>query len=110
MEKQITWVDWIHVATPFLLLLLTALGTLVYSKVEDIDNKLFHHLTNDELHAPRSLVVTKAEYTIYQQMRDAQMKDLKDGIIDIKAMLVEHERNTAKTNKINTKWQEDNEK
>ncbi len=52
------------------------------------DEKLFKHLTNDEIHTPKSIVVSKAEFDIYQVFRDKQMSDLKDtfskGIDDIK--------------------------
>jgi len=68
------------VITPFLLLVMTAIGGSINSRLTDIDNKMFKHLTNDELHCPRSLMVTKAEYNIYQTMRDRQMADIKDQL------------------------------
>jgi hypothetical protein len=75
-----SWTEHFRIITPFLLLVLTAIGGSINSRLTDIDTKLFKHLTNDELHCPRSLMVTKAEYNIYQTMRDRQMMDIKEQL------------------------------
>lgn len=49
---------------------------LVSSKQFDM---LFKHMTNDEIHTPKSIVVTKPEFVIYQELRNDQMKELRDG-------------------------------
>ena len=56
----------------------------INSKVEQIDDKLFRHLTNDEMHSPRSLFVTKAEFEIYQELRSRQVADIKDLVADMR--------------------------
>ena len=43
-------------------------------QLTDIESKLFKHLTNDEIHSPRSQTVSKAEY-------DAHCKE-KEKIVD----------------------------
>lgn len=57
--------------------------------VSDIDNKLFKHLTNDELHTPRSLVLFKSEQDLINRLRteqfnaiNYQMKELKDILFE----------------------------
>jgi hypothetical protein len=57
----------------------------IKSDISKIDDKLFRHLTNDEIHAPRTMVVNKSEFEIYQIMRDRQMTDLKDITCRIEA-------------------------
>jgi len=66
--------------TPSLLTIGIFILSGISTRSKDIDDKLFRHLTNDEIHSPRSLVVTKPEFLIYQEMRDKQMDDLKDLI------------------------------
>jgi hypothetical protein len=66
-------------------------NNMVLAKVNDIDVKLFKHLTNDELHGPRSLMMTKVEFELYQKFRDQQMGELKADLVDIKKMLLTHD-------------------
>jgi hypothetical protein len=85
-----SWTELFRVLTPLFLFLLSLIAGGISSKLNDMDAKLFRHLTNDELHCPRSMVVTKAEFSIYQSMRDVQMKDIKDDLSDIKKMMETH--------------------
>ena len=59
-------------------------------KINSIDDKLFKHLTNDDMHAPRSLVVAKPEFDIYQQMRNSQMDAVEKSLTEIKALVQYH--------------------
>lgn len=69
---------------------------IISSTVTDIDIKLFKHLTNDEMHSPRSLIVTKPEFLIYQNLRDIQMKDIKDGVNRIFDLMEKHSERDVK--------------
>jgi hypothetical protein len=82
-----SWTEYLRLITPFLLLVVTGYCSFISSKLTEIDDKLFKHLTNDELHAPRSLVVTKPEFLIYQTMRDKQMEDIKNAVLDMRCAL-----------------------
>jgi hypothetical protein len=53
--------------------------------VEAMRGEIVHHLTNSELHVPRSTVVSLDEFRLYQSVRDKQMADLKDGIYNLKS-------------------------
>lgn len=77
-NTPLNWTEWFRLVTPFFLFILTILASTMTNKLSDIDNKLFKHLTNDEIHTPRSVVTTKAEFDIYQQFRDKQMTALAD--------------------------------
>jgi hypothetical protein len=77
-NSQKSWVEYFRFITPILITLCLFLLNGIERKVNDIDDKLFRHLTNDELHSPRSLVVSKAEFNIYQEMRQRQMNDIRD--------------------------------
>jgi hypothetical protein len=83
------WTEYFRVATPFLLLVMTFIGTTfnerlttISNGIAELDTKVFKHLTNDELHPPKSIVVTKAEFSIYQEMRNEQMRSIKDVVKD----------------------------
>ncbi len=53
---------WTKFITPVLVTIaIFMLGTIM-AQVSRIDEKLFHHLANDEIHMPRSLYVSKAEF------------------------------------------------
>jgi len=82
-----SWTEYFRIITPFLLLVLTLAAGGINSKLADIDTKLFKHLTNDEMHCPRSMVIQKPEFDVYQSMRDRQMCDLKEDIKEIKRLL-----------------------
>jgi hypothetical protein len=50
--------------------------TRLDTDVKEMRLEISHHLQNSELHVPRSTVVSKDEFVIYQAMRDKQMSDL----------------------------------
>jgi hypothetical protein len=71
---------------------------------------LFKHMTNDEMHAPRSMVLTRPEFAIYQSFRDKQMtdltnmqiqmtRDMKEGFDKIYKSLERHIEQTLTLNK-----------
>jgi hypothetical protein len=66
----------------------------IENTLNGIDERLFKHLTNDELHAPRSLVITRPEFSLYQEMRSKEMTQLGEGIHEIKILLQEHRKET----------------
>ena len=75
------WTEIFRLITPFFLIVITYIGGNINTRLTDIDTKLFKHLTDNEIHSLRNLIVTKPEFLIYQEMRDKQMNDLKDLII-----------------------------
>jgi hypothetical protein len=95
--------DYIGYITPIFLFVLTLYvnalsqnGAMVLAKVNDIDGKLFKHLTNDELHSPRSLTMSKAEFDMYSKFRDQQFVKIENNIIDIKELVKEHAKSDTK--------------
>jgi len=48
--------------TPILVTITLAILSNLFLTVSKIDDKLFKHFTNEEIHVPRSTVVTKAEF------------------------------------------------
>jgi hypothetical protein len=84
-RKSIT--EYFRWLTPILITVGVFLLGNIQSTVKGIDDKLFKHLTNDEIHTPKSVVVTRPEFNIYQEMRNKEMENLRLGICEIKDML-----------------------
>jgi hypothetical protein len=81
------WTENFRIFTPILVTVACfMLGNLI-STTNKIDDKLFKHLTNDEIHAPRSTYVQKAEFDLYQKMRDKQMDSMECMIRDIRNLI-----------------------
>ena len=82
---------WTKFITPVLVTIaIFMLGTIM-AQVNRIDEKLFHHLANDEIHMPRSLYVSKAEFEMQGRFIEKEndriikaidelRKDLKKGV------------------------------
>jgi hypothetical protein len=65
--------------------------------VKEINEKLFKHLTNDEIHTPKSISVTKPEFQIYQVLREDQMREMRQLVVHIESMLERHMNQDKKT-------------
>jgi len=97
MSKDNTgWMQYLRLVTPFLLILIGLYtngirGDLsrIDIKLSDIDSKLFRHLTNDDIHTPKDIVITRAEFKIYQEMRERQMCTLEEIIRELNNTLKE---------------------
>lgn len=97
-EKREQVGHWMRFATPVLVTIALFFLSSINKNVEDvgkrvesvraelggqingIDDKLFKHLTNDDLHLPKSIAVTKSEFVIYQDMRQRQMEEIKSSL------------------------------
>jgi len=61
MQNSVGWTKFI---TPVLVTITIFMLGVIIAQVNRIDEKLFHHLANDEIHMPRSLYVSKAEFEL----------------------------------------------
>ena len=59
--------EWLRILTPVLLAVSLFILTQVYAQITDVGVKLYHHITNDELHVPRSEYVN-----LYNQIANMQ--------------------------------------
>lgn len=80
--------EWFRIITPVLVTIVLFMITSIKTDVAKIDDKLFKHLTNDELHIPRNLVVSQEAFTLYQVMRNKQVEDIADRIKEVKEILL----------------------
>ena len=75
--------------TPVLVTIAIFMLGNIMAQVGRVDEKLFHHLSNDEIHMPRSLYVSKAEFDIQSRFiekeNDRIIKAIDDLRNDLKA-------------------------
>ncbi|MBI4970543.1 MAG: hypothetical protein HZB37_06260 [Planctomycetes bacterium] len=80
---------WTKYITPVLVTIALFMLGVIMAQVTRIDEKLFHHLANDEIHMPRSLYVSKAEFDIQSRFiekeNDRIIKAIDELKTDIKA-------------------------
>jgi len=86
-----SWTEYFRIITPFLLIVITFVGATINKNLDTldthitaIDNKLFLHLTNDEIHAIRSNFISKSEFDIVSIMREKQFSKIEQAIYDLK--------------------------
>jgi len=70
------WTESFRVFTPILITIAIFMLGQVIATTNKIDDKLFKHLTNDELHSPRSMIINKAEFNMYKEMLDRQVQQI----------------------------------
>ena len=76
----------INILAGFIAIMVTLTVTMltyISKKLSNIEDKLFTHLTNDEMHSPRSVVAYKAECQIFQNFLEKNLDDIKGNIKEI---------------------------
>lgn len=63
--------------------------TQIVGKIDKLDDKIFKHMTNDEIHIPRASMVDRASFDIINQVRAAQISEIKAEICDVKTLLIQ---------------------
>ncbi len=74
---------------------LTALLTLngfmlgaIRADIKVLDNKIFNHLTNDDIHVVRSYVVSQAEFDMHCKYKDEQIDKFNKSIVDLRTEII----------------------
>jgi len=60
------------------------LMSLLINKVDKLDDKVFKHLTNDEIHVSRMQVISKAEFDMQSQFKDKEMRDFRELVAGLR--------------------------
>ena len=81
--------SWARFITPVLVTIAIFMLGNITGQVYRIEDKLFHHLANDEIHMPRSQFVSKAEFDLQSRFiekeNDRIIKAIDDLRNDLKA-------------------------
>ena len=91
--KNPSWTEVFSLLTPVMLFIMAFYLNGLRDDIRLMKTDISNHLQNAEIHIPRSTVVSKDEFVIYQSMRDRQMADIKDSLIRLEEMIQKtHER------------------
>ena len=77
-------IEWFRLITPALVMICLFILGSVNTRLGEIDNKIFVHLTNHELHIPRQDVVTQAEFQLHCQFSDDAKARFEEAVNDMK--------------------------
>jgi len=84
--------------TPVLVTIAIFMLGNIMAQVGRVDEKLFHHLANDEIHMPRSLYVSKAEFDIQSRFIEKENDRIIRAIDDLrKDLKSEYSNGKSKT-------------
>jgi hypothetical protein len=76
--------SWTKYITPVLVTIAIFMLGNVMAQVGRVDDKLFHHLSNDEIHMPRSLFVSKAEFDLHSKFSDKETERILKAIDELR--------------------------
>lgn len=88
--------EYLRLATPVLIFIVGLYVAAVDKKLDRMSEQILHHLTNDAIHWNRNDGVSKAEFQIYQMMRDKQMEEIRSTMKDVREELREHDARSAR--------------
>jgi len=65
--------DKVKFITPILVTIALFMLGSIMAQVGRVEEKLFHHLSNDEIHMPRSLFVSRAEFDLQSKFSEKEI-------------------------------------
>jgi len=81
--------EWTKFVAPVLVTIAIFMLGYITTQISRVDEKLFHHLSNAEIHAPRTQFVSKAEFDVQckfvERENDRIVRAIEDLRCDIKA-------------------------
>ena len=75
---------WTKYITPVLVTITIFMLGNIMAQVGRVDEKLFHHLANDEIHMPRSMFVSKAEFDLQSKFSDKETERILRAIDELR--------------------------
>ena len=79
--------SWTKYITPVLVTIAIFMLGNIMTQVGRVDEKLFHHLANDEIHMPRSMFVSKAEFDLHSKFSDKETERILKAIDELRSDL-----------------------
>ena len=76
--------SWTKYITPVLVTIAIFMLGNIMTQVGRVDEKLFHHLANDEIHMPRSMFVSKAEFDLQSKFSDKETERILRAIDELR--------------------------
>ena len=72
--------SWTKYITPVLVTIALFMLAQIITQVGRVEEKLFHHISNDEIHMPRSQYVSKAEFDLQAKFTEKEIDRILQAI------------------------------
>lgn len=72
--------NWTKFITPVLVTIALFMLGNIMAQVGRVEEKLFHHISNDEIHMPRSQFVSKAEFEMQSRFSEKEIDRILQAI------------------------------
>lgn len=79
--------DFLRFGTPILVTVTIFLSGILLTKINVMEERIFKHLTNEELHAPRSMYVSNAEFALQTKFTEQYFVSVQKSVEDIRCDL-----------------------
>ncbi|MDP2942038.1 MAG: hypothetical protein Q8O36_00775 [Candidatus Omnitrophota bacterium] len=76
--------SWTKYITPVLVTIAIFMLGNIMTQIGRVEERLFHHLSNDEIHMPRSQFVSKAEFEIQSRFIEKENDRILRAIDDLR--------------------------
>ena len=73
-------VEWFRFITPVLVTVAITMVGGLRMDIKSIEDKMFTHLTNENLHMPRGRIASKGEFELYREFTDKKIDALMTSI------------------------------
>jgi hypothetical protein len=75
---------WTKYITPVLVTITIFMLGNIMAQMGRVEERLFHHLANDEIHMPRSMYVSKAEFDLHSKFSDKETERILKAIDELR--------------------------
>jgi len=79
--------SWTKYITPVLVTIAIFMLGNIMAQIGRVEERLFHHLSNDEIHMPRSQFVTKAEFDLHSKFSEKETERILKAIDELRVDL-----------------------
>ena len=86
------WWEYLRFITPLLLTIALFMIGSINGEIEDLNNKIFVHLTNDDIHVTREYIVSKAEFDLLARVREGQFAKIESALAELRVLALEQIR------------------
>ena len=89
-------IESLRLVTPVGITLLLFFTSQLLLKIDKIDDKLFKHLTNDDIHTPREMVVSAVQFQMHEKFQEYRFTQLTTSLDTLSCSINDFIRQTPR--------------
>lgn len=89
-DKRVNWWELFRLITPLMITVGLFMIGNINTKIDCLDQKVFTHLTNHDIHIPRETIVNKGEFELINNIRATQFAKIESALSELRAMIIEN--------------------